>query len=71
MNYAVLNNNFIVENIIVAESKEIAEEITGKICIQYNDDKPASIGAIYNNGEWVKPIIEELKELENLGENMP
>jgi hypothetical protein len=43
MNYAVIENN-IVTNIIVADTKEIAEEITGLTCIDYTD------GWDYNNG---------------------
>ena len=43
MNYAVIENN-IVTNIIVADTLEIAEQATGKTCIQYTDANPASIG---------------------------
>ena len=58
-NYAVINNN-IVENIIVAETKEIAEQVTGKTCIDCTD------GWDYNNGidggdfiPVVEPVVEE------------
>jgi hypothetical protein len=43
MNYAVINNNKII-NIIVADNKEIAEEVTGLTCIDLTD------GWDYNNG---------------------
>jgi hypothetical protein len=42
-NFAVIENNM-VTNIIVAETKEIAEEMTGLTCIDYTD------GWDYNNG---------------------
>ena len=41
--FAVINDNT-VENIIVADTKEIAESITGKTCIDYTD------GWDYDNG---------------------
>jgi hypothetical protein len=46
-NFAVVNGN-IVDNVIVAESLEIAQEITGKVCIEYTDENPAAIGWAYN-----------------------
>ena len=41
--FAVINDNK-VENIIVADTKEIAEEATGKLCVEYTDESPACIG---------------------------
>lgn len=35
-NYAVIENNSVM-NVIVADSKEIAEEVTGKLCIEVPD----------------------------------
>lgn len=46
-NYAVIQNDK-VTNVIVADSKEIAEEVTGLICIEYTEENPAGIGDIYN-----------------------
>ena len=46
-NYAVMNGD-IVENLIVADLQNIAEEATGKECIRYNDTNPAGIGYTYN-----------------------
>lgn len=54
-NYAVLNNNNIVENIIVADTKEIAEEVTGKTCVEYTDSNPAGIGWSYADGVFTAP----------------
>ncbi len=46
--FAVIDSN-IVENIIVADTKEIAEEVTGKECVEYTDSNPAHIGWTYAN----------------------
>lgn len=43
MNYAVINNG-IVTNVIIADTKEIAEEVTGLTCIDVSD------GWDYDNG---------------------
>lgn len=44
-------------NIIVAESLEIAEEVTGRICYEYTDENPAGIGWTLNEktGKWSNP----------------
>ena len=56
-NYAVINGN-VVENIIVADTKEIAEQITGKECVEYTDSNPAGIRWTYADGVFTAPIIE-------------
>ena len=43
-NFAYLNDNGIVENVIIADSKEIAEAVTGKICFESTSLNPAFIG---------------------------
>lgn len=43
MNIAVIENA-IVENIIVCESIKIAEEITGKECVEYTLEDSPNIG---------------------------
>lgn len=53
--FAVIDSN-IVENIIVADTKEIAEEVTGKECIEYTDSNPASIGWTYADGVFTAPV---------------
>jgi hypothetical protein len=45
----------IVENCIVAESLEIAEESTGKTCIEYEPDGSVSKGFSYADGIFVDP----------------
>lgn len=53
-NYAVIEDNKVV-NIIVADSKDLAETITGKLCIEYTDEKPAGIDWTYNGSEFIAP----------------
>jgi hypothetical protein len=48
-NFAVLDGTNVVENIIVAETQEIAEDVTKAICIEYTDENPAEIGWIYDS----------------------
>ena len=57
-NYAIMDDN-IVENVIVANTKEIAEEVTGRICIEYTDENPAGIGYTYADGVFAAPVVEE------------
>ena len=56
-NYAVINNDLVV-NIIVADSKEIAEEATGKLCIECTN-QPVYIGMLYQDENFVFSISEE------------
>jgi hypothetical protein len=46
--FAVIDNNT-VTNVIVAETKEVAEMVTGLTCIEYTAENPVSIGWTYNN----------------------
>ena len=55
--YAVVNNN-IVQNVIVAQSLEIAQEITGNTCIEYTDENPAAIGWAYDGKKFIAPTTE-------------
>ena len=57
-NYAVLDNNNIVINRIVADSIEDAQEATGLVCILC--DGTSRIDYTWNGTEFVKPVIEEL-----------
>jgi hypothetical protein len=43
----------IVENVIVAESKEIAEEVTGKLCIECSDSSPAQISGTWDGTRFI------------------
>ena len=58
MNFAVIKNN-IVTNIIVAETKEIAETITGLTCIEYEEGNPVSMNWTYADGVFTAPAVEE------------
>lgn len=58
-NYAVVQNDKVI-NIIVADSKEIAEEVTGLLCIEYTDESPAGIGWDWDGIKFTNPFaIEE------------
>lgn len=56
-NYAVMNGD-IVGNIIVADSKEIAETVTELTCIEYTDENPAFIGSRFNGTTFEQKVIE-------------
>ena len=47
-NFAVIHNNAVM-NVIVADSKEIAEDITKFTCVEYTDENPAPVGWFYNS----------------------
>jgi hypothetical protein len=54
-NFAVIENG-IVENIIVAESLEIAQSASGKTCVEYQDGSNAAyIGLTYKDGVFEQP----------------
>jgi hypothetical protein len=58
MLFAVIENNK-VANIIVADSKEIAEVSTNKECIEYAEDSSVKIGYLWDGENFVSPITEE------------
>lgn len=60
-NYAVIDNNIVI-NIIVADTKEIAEEVTGLTCVEYTDENPAGIGWTYDGENFISPVAEEPTE---------
>lgn len=61
-NYAVIKDG-IVTNVIVAESQEIAESVTGLTCIEYQLEPGApGIGWSYNGTDFTAPVIEEPAE---------
>lgn len=49
--FSVLDENNIVTNNIVADSKEIAEQLTGQTCIEFFQPE---IGDKYENNRFVK-----------------
>lgn len=56
--FAVMTGNT-VSNVIVADSKEIAEQIVGSV-IEYTDTNPAGIGWTYDEatGVFTPPVAE-------------
>ena len=55
-NIAVIQNEIVV-NTIIADSVEIAEEITGLKCIEFlPPDFPAAIGWLYNGEIFINPV---------------
>jgi len=55
-NFAVLNEVNNVENVIVADTLEIAEDVTGKTCIPC--DSTYVIGGTWNGTEFTMPVIQ-------------
>lgn len=55
--FAVIENNT-VTNVVVAETKEIAETVTGLTCIEYTEENPAGIGWGYDGINFVEPVRE-------------
>lgn len=60
-NFAVIEEGKVI-NIILCDSKEIAEEITGKVCIEYTNENPAIIGLGYNGVLFEQIPVEETDE---------
>jgi len=58
-NYAVLNNNLVI-NVIDAPSLEIAEEATGMECVE--TDGSFWIGWTRNGKKWIAPVEQTLAE---------
>jgi hypothetical protein len=48
-----------VQNLIEANSKEIAEQVTGLTCIEYTEENPAVIGWTYDGAEFTAPVVED------------
>jgi hypothetical protein len=55
--FAVLQNNNVI-NIIVANTKEIAEEVTKETCVECPNEILATIGWTYNGSTFEEPIKE-------------
>jgi hypothetical protein len=58
-NFAVIDQNSLVVNLIVADSKEIAESVTGLACVE-NDEFLGSIGLAYIDGTFSVPAPEPI-----------
>ena len=56
--FAVMSGNSVI-NIIVADTKEVAEEATNATCIEFNEINSASIGWQHDGEKFIPPVIEE------------
>jgi hypothetical protein len=59
LRFCVIEND-VVTNVVIADSKEIAEEITGLLCIQADH---AGIGDIYDSEHGVVIQVLEIPEI--------
>jgi hypothetical protein len=59
--FAVIQDNIVI-NAIVADTKEIAEQVTGSTCVEYTDENPAGIGYTYDGENFIAPVVEEPTE---------
>ena len=67
--FAVLNGNNEAVNLIVSESKEIAEEVIGMTCQEYNPEEFIAIGFQWDGEKFNPPpmppeMIEDLAQQE-------
>jgi hypothetical protein len=60
-NYAVIENG-IVTNTIVADSKEIAEQVIGLTCVEFTSENPAYIGLGFDGTTFEQPEITIIEE---------
>lgn len=51
-NFAVLDGELVI-NVVIADSKEIAEEVTGMTCVEFTTEN-AEPGGTYSNGVFIK-----------------
>lgn len=59
--FAVIENEKVI-NVIIAESKTVAEELTGKVCAEYTNEDPAGIGWTYDGTNFIAPVVESIEE---------
>jgi hypothetical protein len=58
-NYAVIKDGF-VNNVIIADTKEIAEMVTGLTCVEVDNEPGApGIGWSYDGAEFTAPVVED------------
>ena len=57
-NFAEIKDN-VVTNVIVADTKEIAELVTGSTCVEYTDANPAGIGWTYDGSVFTPPAVQK------------
>jgi hypothetical protein len=54
----------VVTNLIVADTKEIAEMVTGLTCVEYTPEDDVAIGGTYDGSVFTHPIVEVHAKLE-------
>lgn len=60
-NYAVIEGN-VITNVIVADTKEVAEQVTNSTCVEYTVENPAGIGWTYDGEKFIAPVVEQPTE---------
>lgn len=55
--FAVIENG-VVSNVIVCETKELAEALTTTTCVEYNDENRAGIGWTYDGTKFIEPVTQ-------------
>jgi len=55
--FAVMSGNKVI-NTIIADTKELAQEVTSSVCIEYTEQNPAAIDWTYNGSTFEEPVIE-------------
>jgi hypothetical protein len=55
--FAVIENG-VVSNVIVCETKELAEKLTTTTCVECNDENRAGIGWTYDGTKFIEPVVE-------------
>lgn len=58
-NFAVIQNNFVI-NTIVADTKEVAEELTSSICVEFESHVQPGDAYDPETGLFSEPVVEEI-----------
>jgi len=57
MKYFAVTNGSVITNTIIADSLEIAEELTGTVCFEFTPENSVGIGWKLIDGVWTEPVI--------------
>jgi hypothetical protein len=57
-NFAIIKDTIVI-NTIVAESKEVAESVTGLQCVEYGENDVVVINGTYDGTSFHSPVVEE------------
>lgn len=62
--FAVIENDIVI-NTILADSLDIAEKVTGKTCVEYDESNIAGIGYQYKDNKFIdlNPPVPEEREI--------